>query len=997
MAARLPVDLVADRIKSCVAESRVTLVCGNTGSGKSTRVPGLVASALAGCVLCTMPRRLAATSAAARCASECGADVGGDEVGFHIGSERRCHDATRVVFATAGVLVEFIRAHGEMALERWRAIILDEVHERSAESDLALALVRMLLLRRPKLRLVLMSATFDQKRYETYFADDRFGRVARVAIPDELPGAMLTFHRSSAEYLDGVLRLPGLEAFADVANAPTSQADSLALPAGLHGVICALVLHLHKNVCRSPKEVILVFLPTYRALEHQYELLVSSGADFAVHALHSAIDMETSARSIAEDEDGGTQGRKVLLATNVAESSLTIPGVTCVVDSCRTLQVVWNRAEQRDVPAVRWISKSQADQRKGRTGRTCAGTCYRLVTRAHYDTLAAYEPPALRSSSLREAALMLSCSAASSTSDPAALLATCLDPPERAHVLDALAFLSSIDAVELSISGKPRPTLLGRVLAALPLTLSAARLAVLGGHEGFARDAAALAAVLDKSPLPITQPFGDAAACTANLQRFVGHARLGDRVSVIMANLAAYEFWQRCRRDTRRWALLCQLAATPAAAPTPVIEPPDAAAEERWCASHRLSYTALLQIEAVVAGVMDALHKWRPAFLAQMDYSGWAYEGLAVEHGCSGGDLCALSVPVVAELFPKELADKLERALCTITAQEETAIPLAMPIPIPVPKPGGAYAEASSAPLCLFFKRPGGCTRVGCRFAHVADARPPDCKFFGTRVGCSFGARCAYYHDPRKAPLQTISAAPMRGVRAADLLLRKDAPLAAPLRELLDDASGRAVLLLGEGDFSFAEALRRVSQLRIVATSLLSRADVEATYAGAAARLARLEAAGVTLLHGVDATRLDRTPAIPWADVKFVIFNHPAADDDDAEANRDLLRGFFRAATVAVMSNAADVLPEYVFVTLSNDQASRWGLDGLVREALMHCSYSWPLERSLFPGYAPLRNFDEPLAERESVTFCMEVTGRSIDTFDEDCATLRQLTDDANC
>jgi HrpA-like RNA helicase len=1005
--ASLPVEMVASQLRDAVRDGRVTLVYGATGSGKSTRVPGIVRDALRGRVLCSMPRRLAATSAATRCASELDppALVGGDEVGSHIGSERRCNDRTRVVFCTAGVLVELIRSNGESSLDRFCAIILDECHERSTENDLALALVRALMARKTNLRVVLMSATFDAARYEAYF--ERF-IVSRVVIPEAPPGRFLVFHRSSTEYLEGVLRLPGLEAHAGVAAVEVAGASALHLPPALHSLIASLVLHLHEHVCRSPAEVILVFLPTYRALEHQFELLAASGAALNVQALHSSIDTETSARAIAEEEEGDDNDgrRKVILATNVAESSVTIPGVTCVVDSCRTLGVVWDRAAQRDVATVRWISKSQAEQRKGRTGRTCAGTVYRLITRRQYDTLPSYEPPALRTSSLRDAALVLACSTSSATSDPQALLGSCLDPPERTVVAEALSYLARIDAVALTATGKPRPTALGSLLVALPLTLSpAARLAVQGGHEGVPADVAALAAVVDKSPLPILQPFGDSTACCANLRRYAPHARPADRVSVLMANLAAYEFWTRVRCDGQRWGALLDLAATPASHPTPPAPAVDANAEERWCAAHGLSLTALLQVAHTVSGIIDAMHKWRPDFIAS-PASTPAWVGGLRQHACShhadGADTpCALPVSQLGELFPDGLAGRLERMLCALQEQEEDAPP---PLPAAL---AAATVAPPGAPACLFFTRRGGCTRPECRFAHVAGGSgarlPPDCKFFGTRTGCSFGARCSYYHDPALAPPERAAsasgaAAPRGSVRAVDV-----APQAAAGDDsshderLLGEVSAGTTLLLGEGDFSFAQALFRRTATPLIATSLQSRAEVEATFPAAAARLDALQTFGVTLLHGVDATRLDRVPAgaIPWDAVRCVLWNHPYDGDaeGDAGAQRALLRASLRSLALhllrarALNDDAGAAGGACVLLTLCNDQAARWSLEELAREALLYVESSWPLRvgaEGAWPGYAPVRNdADAAFSAHTSVTYCLSL-GWDLDADEEE-------------
>lgn len=205
-----------------------------------------------------------------------------------------------------------LRAGGEGGLDRFAALIVDEVHERSVENDLSLALVRQLMLKRSRLRLILMSATFNLPRYEA-FLGAKLGGVARVNIPDAQPGSMEIFHRCSTEYLEGVLRLPSLDGHSDVtrlSETSNGQPGNIHLEPTLHLLIRDLVLHCHNQVCRSAAEIILVFLPTFRSLEHQFDLLQMSGAALNVRALHSAIDLETSALTMLT---GGEGRRKVIL------------------------------------------------------------------------------------------------------------------------------------------------------------------------------------------------------------------------------------------------------------------------------------------------------------------------------------------------------------------------------------------------------------------------------------------------------------------------------------------------------------------------------------------------------------------------------------------------------------------------------------------------------------------------------------------------------------
>ena len=163
---------------------RVIMVQGGTGSGKSSQVPQILLDELGGPVLCTQPRRLAAASIAARVAQERGCQLG-SEVGYQIGQKRVATNETQLLFATCGIALEMLRTEGPRALRDFAFVVLDEVHERSSESDLVLACIHTYMKTElPQLRLILMSATFDHERYKRYFADVGEGEtVPRLPVP----------------------------------------------------------------------------------------------------------------------------------------------------------------------------------------------------------------------------------------------------------------------------------------------------------------------------------------------------------------------------------------------------------------------------------------------------------------------------------------------------------------------------------------------------------------------------------------------------------------------------------------------------------------------------------------------------------------------------------------------------------------------------------------------------------------------------------------------
>jgi len=147
--------------------------------------------------------------------------------------------------------------------------------------------------------------------------------------------------------------------------------------------------------------------------------------------------------------------------------------------------------------------------------------------------------------------------------------------------------------------------------------------------------------------------------------------------------------------------------------------------------AHRLSLTALLQVEQTLNAIVNAFHRWRPAFLDDVALPACAVTQM--DHACSPGGLCALSVPQFTDAFPGSMGSELEAILCAIVEEDVEPV-LAEPVNYSPYRPT----------VCLFYNKPGGCTRTGCTFLHAAGPLPP-CRFYGTKQGCTFGARCTFF------------------------------------------------------------------------------------------------------------------------------------------------------------------------------------------------------------------------------------------------------------
>ncbi|WP_375460954.1 ATP-dependent helicase HrpB [uncultured Enterovirga sp.] len=461
----LPIDSALPDLLSALAAGPSAVLVAPPGAGKTTRVPLALVQApwLDGHrIILLEPRRLAARAAADRMASTLAERVG-DTVGLRVRLETRVSARTRIEVVTEGVFTRMIL--DDPGLDGIGAVIFDEFHERSLDADLGLALaIESQGALRPDLRLLVMSATLDGARVAALLGDAPVIRSEGRAFPVE------TRHRG---------RDPSRRIEEDVVET----------------ILLAL---------RAEPGSLLVFLPGAGEIRRVATALAERLRDPAVEIapLFGALERAEQDRAIRPASPGR---RKVVLATAIAETSLTIEGVRVVIDSGLARVPRYEPGIGLTRLVTERVSRASADQRRGRAGRTEPGLCYRLWEEAATGALEPFGRPEILSADL--ASLVLDC-AEWGVRDPAAL--PFLDRPPGPALQEAKALLTELGAIDL----EGRITAAGRRLQALPLPPRLARMVVAGAEGGAAREAATLAALLVERGLG-----GDAADLEERLDR----------------------------------------------------------------------------------------------------------------------------------------------------------------------------------------------------------------------------------------------------------------------------------------------------------------------------------------------------------------------------------------------------------------------------------------------------------------------------------------------
>ncbi|WP_116244249.1 ATP-dependent RNA helicase HrpA [Nocardiopsis sp. FIRDI 009] len=503
----LPVSARREDIAEAIRDHQVVIVAGETGSGKTTQLPKIcleLGRGVMGTIGHTQPRRLAARTVAERIADEVGTPLG-ETVGYKVRFTDSSSDSTLVKLMTDGILLAEIQ-HDRM-LRAYDTLIIDEAHERSLNIDFLLGYLKQLLPKRPDLKVVITSATIDPERFSRHFDDAPIVEVSGRTYPVEV-----RYRPISDEILDPEERNPGGGTDRDQTQAILDAVDELG---------------------REAPGDVLVFLSGEREIRDTAEALERKKLpNTEILPLYARL-------SVAEQKRVWTshRGRRIVLATNVAETSLTVPGIKYVIDpGTARISRYSHRTKVQRLP-IEAISQASANQRKGRCGRVSEGICIRLYSEEDFLSRPEYTDPEILRTNLASVILQM---ASLGLGDVAAF--PFVDGPDHRQIKDGVNLLTELGALHPDPSGKKRRlTPMGRRLAQLPIDPRLGRM-VLEAQE---RDCLAEVLVIT-SALSIQDPRER--PTDRQQQAQAAHARFADKESDFLAFL---NLWNHLRDRQR--------------------------------------------------------------------------------------------------------------------------------------------------------------------------------------------------------------------------------------------------------------------------------------------------------------------------------------------------------------------------------------------------------------------------------------------------------------
>jgi len=554
----LPIAAEADRIVELIRKHPVVVIAGETGSGKTTQLPKLCLAAgrgAAGMIGCTQPRRIAARAVARRVAEELNTPLG-EVVGYQVRFNDNVGERTAVKFMTDGILLAEIQS--DRWLSAYDTILIDEAHERSLNIDFLLGYLKQLLKKRSDLKIIVTSATIDTERFAAHFDGAPVVSVEGRGYPVNVRYRPLD-DTGMGNGESGVGKAAGREVGGARRAGSANPESPSSTPA--RSVNDGIVAACDEITREDPRGDVLIFLSGEREIRDAHQALERRKyRETEVLPLYARLSVRDQDRVF----NPGPK-RRIVLATNVAETSLTVPRIRYVVDPGLARVKRYSPRGKLDRLHIEPVSQASADQRKGRCGRISEGTCYRLYSEPDFESRPRYTDPEIRRAALAGVILrMLSLGLGSvdggghkrrgprgaaavaeqdATTAPGASARIIedfpfLDPPDSRAIADGWQQLAELGAVD----EQRRLTAIGRTMARMPVDVKLARMLVAANAHGCLREMIAIAAFLGIQD-PRERPADQRGAADA------AHALFADPRSEFVGILKLWDAYQTAHED----------------------------------------------------------------------------------------------------------------------------------------------------------------------------------------------------------------------------------------------------------------------------------------------------------------------------------------------------------------------------------------------------------------------------------------------------------------
>ncbi|CAD6227225.1 GSCOCG00006035001-RA-CDS [Cotesia congregata] len=509
----LPVANYRDEIVTAVKEEKVVIIAGDTGCGKSTQVPQYLYSAGFNNIACTQPRRIACISLAKRVAFETLTE-NSNEVGYQIRFEKQKNQHTKILFITEGLLLRQVSE--ETGLTQYDVVVLDEVHERHLHGDFLLGIMKCLIHQRPDLKLVLMSATINIQLFSNYFANED---VKVIQVPGRLYSIQLLYRPIGIENVKSKRERFNPSPYVQIMQMidqkypSTEKGDLLIFLSGMSEIT---------TVVDAAKE--------YSQKKNNWIIL----------PLHSSLSLAEQDKVFDYPPDGV---RKCIISTNIAETSITIDGIRFVADSGKVKEMSYDPTCKMQRLKEFWISKASAEQRKGRSGRTGPGVCYRVYSEEEYTALEKYSTPEIQRVPLDSLLLQMIAMGL-----PDARKFPFIEPPPSQSIENSILSLKEHGA----LMDNEKLTCVGKTLSKLPVDITMGKMLIMGSIFDQVEPVLSLAAALSTQNPFTNRAYKDTECETSRKKIESDH---GDPITLLNAFREWLEIKQESSHEnnSRKW------------------------------------------------------------------------------------------------------------------------------------------------------------------------------------------------------------------------------------------------------------------------------------------------------------------------------------------------------------------------------------------------------------------------------------------------------------